>query len=129
MHAYIHACMLVHTYDVYDVSCVQALECFLHVVPTPPAPRTAADVWLQVGHVYELQAQYEQAMEAYSKGTTENPNHAKLLQHIAWLRLLDSPFLRCASASSTHARVCARACVYLCVCMYTSLSLSLYIYM
>ena len=30
-----------------------------------PAPRTGADVWLQIGHIYELQKDYDKAMEAY----------------------------------------------------------------
>ena len=55
-------------HELHKYSNKQALECFLHIVNTPPAPRTAADVYLQVGHVHELQNQYDQAMDAYTKG-------------------------------------------------------------
>ena len=63
-----YVCMYVYIF-VYIYP--QALECFLHIVNTPPAPRTAADVYLQVGHVHELQNQYDQAMEAYTKGAND----------------------------------------------------------
>jgi hypothetical protein len=42
-----------------------------------PAPRTGADVWLQMGHIYELQKDYDKAMEAYQARThTRTRTHA-----------------------------------------------------
>ena len=51
---------------------IQSLECFSCIVTCPPAPRTAADVWLQIGHIYELQQQYDKAMEAYQVSCCDN---------------------------------------------------------
>lgn len=70
----------------------QSLECFVLIVNNPPPPRTPADVWLHIGHIYELQQQYDKAMDAYQNGMQDNANNPKLLQHIAWLRLQDCPF-------------------------------------
>ncbi|KAJ1489147.1 hypothetical protein T484DRAFT_3534865 [Baffinella frigidus] len=70
----------------------QSLECFALIVNNPPPPRTAADVWLHIGHIYELQQLYDKAMESYQNGMQDNANNPKLLQHIAWLRLQDCPF-------------------------------------
>lgn len=32
----------------------QSLECFGHILQSPPTPLTEADIWFQIGHVYEL---------------------------------------------------------------------------
>ncbi len=60
-----------------------------------PPPRTSADVWLQIGHIHELQKNFAVALEGYQNGLKEDSNHAKLMQHIAWLKLQDTPFQVC----------------------------------
>ena len=70
----------------------QSLQCFQSVINSPPPPRTTADVWLQIGHLHELQKNFTSAIEGYQSGLRLDPNHPKLMQHIAWVMLQDTPF-------------------------------------
>ena len=52
---------------------------------TPPAPLTQADIYFQIGHVHELQKDFNQAKQSYERVLQVNPNHAKVLQQLGWL--------------------------------------------
>lgn len=62
-----------------------ALECFGHILHNPPAPLTEADIWFQVGHVYELKKSFVPAKKSYERVLQTNPSHPKVLQQLGWL--------------------------------------------
>lgn len=49
------------------------------------ALRSLSELWFQIGHTHELQANYGEAKEAYSTVLTYDPTHAKVLQKLGWL--------------------------------------------
>lgn len=80
----------------------ESLECFDHILRNPPSPLAHADIWFQIGHVFEQQKnvrtpltylrsrlmcpiQYEQAKDAYERVVEASPGHAKVLQQLGWL--------------------------------------------
>lgn len=82
----------------------ESLECFDRILRNPPNPLAHADIWFQIGHVYEQQHdvsscfvsltrivvaylafQHVRAREAYERVVQDNPGHAKVLQQLGWL--------------------------------------------
>ena len=83
----------------------ESLECFDRILRNPPNPLAHADIWFQIGHVYEQQHdvshsissrflaivdpylpfQHVRAREAYERVVADNPGHAKVLQQLGWL--------------------------------------------
>lgn len=82
----------------------ESLECFDRILRNPPSPLAHADIWFQIGHVFEQQRdvratpllantigwtdrlpQHVRARDAYERVVQENPNHAKVLQQLGWL--------------------------------------------
>ncbi|KAF6765927.1 TPR-containing protein Mql1 [Ephemerocybe angulata] len=59
-----------------------SLSCFDRILRNPPNPLAHADIWFQIGHVYEQQ---KDSKDAYERVVLENPNHAKVLQQLGWL--------------------------------------------
>uniref|UniRef100_A0A7S3ED52 UDP-N-acetylglucosamine--peptide N-acetylglucosaminyltransferase SPINDLY n=1 Tax=Rhodosorus marinus TaxID=101924 RepID=A0A7S3ED52_9RHOD len=69
-----------------------ALDCLNRVITmlgtadeSQPPPLSRADTLFLIGHVYELQGDTEQAMEAYQASLQVNPKTTKVLQQYAWL--------------------------------------------
>lgn len=62
-----------------------SLQCFRYILASPPKPLREVDIWFQIGNVFELQKDHNQAKDAYDRVLKENPNHAKVLQQLAWL--------------------------------------------
>ena len=79
-----------------------SLTCFDRILRNPPSPLAHADIWFQIGHVYEQQkdvsdhtciilthltfgSQHERAKDAYERVVADNPSHAKVLQQLGWL--------------------------------------------
>ena len=58
------------------------LQLFQAVLENTPSNIAKEEVWLQLGHAYELQKQSERAKEAYEKALAVNPSHAKVLQQL-----------------------------------------------
>jgi glucose repression mediator protein len=85
----------------------ESLRCFDRILRNPPSPLANADIWFQIGHVYEQQGdvsvcpsecrqylisiQHVRAREAYERVVAENPVHAKVLQQLGWLYHQDGP--------------------------------------
>ncbi|KAF9224085.1 hypothetical protein BS17DRAFT_808373 [Gyrodon lividus] len=44
-----------------------------------------ADMWFQIGHMYEQQKDHVRAKDAYERVVADNPGHAKVLQQLGWL--------------------------------------------
>ncbi|PPQ66769.1 hypothetical protein CVT26_009755 [Gymnopilus dilepis] len=63
----------------------ESLDCFDHILRNPPSPLAHADIWFQIGHVFEQQKNYLRAKEAYERVVEANPGHAKVLQQLGWL--------------------------------------------
>ncbi|KDR84740.1 hypothetical protein GALMADRAFT_233056 [Galerina marginata CBS 339.88] len=63
----------------------ESLECFDHILRNPPSPLAHADIWFQIGHVFEQQKNHLQAKDAYERVVEANPGHAKVLQQLGWL--------------------------------------------
>lgn len=80
----------------------ESLECFDRILRNPPNPLAYADIWFQIGHVYEQQRdvrvsfnidftyiltllQHVRARDAYERVVRDNPGHAKVLQQLGWL--------------------------------------------
>ena len=83
----------------------ESLDCFDRILRNPPSPLAHADIWFQIGHVFEQQRdvrifiqssggvpiltlirlQHVRARDAYERVVQENPNHAKVLQQLGWL--------------------------------------------
>ncbi|KAF9066562.1 hypothetical protein BDP27DRAFT_1423703 [Rhodocollybia butyracea] len=62
-----------------------SLACFDRILRNPPSPLAHADIWFQIGHVYEQQKDHVQAKDAYERVVADNPVHAKVLQQLGWL--------------------------------------------
>jgi len=84
-----------------------SLQCFDRILRNPPSPLAHADIWFQIGHVYEQQKdisssppfptplniglnsdslfQHPQAKDAYEHVVVDNPGHTKVLQQLGWL--------------------------------------------
>ncbi|ETW87651.1 hypothetical protein HETIRDRAFT_246092, partial [Heterobasidion irregulare TC 32-1] len=62
-----------------------SLRCFDRILRNPPSPLANADIWFQIGHVYEQQGDHVRARDAYERVVAENPVHAKVLQQLGWL--------------------------------------------
>ncbi|KAF9560195.1 TPR-like protein [Agrocybe pediades] len=63
----------------------ESLDCFDHILRNPPSPLAHADIWFQIGHVFEQQKNHVQAKDAYERVVEANPGHAKVLQQLGWL--------------------------------------------
>ncbi|KAL0945563.1 hypothetical protein HGRIS_014724 [Hohenbuehelia grisea] len=63
----------------------ESLACFEQILRTPPSPLAHADIWFQIGHVYEQQKDHVRAKDAYERVVADNPSHAKVLQQLGWL--------------------------------------------
>jgi general transcriptional corepressor CYC8 len=79
----------------------ESLDCFDRILRNPPSPLAHADIWFQIGHVFEQQkdvscishrianrlnpSQYHRAKDAYERVVIDNPSHAKVLQQLGWL--------------------------------------------
>ncbi|KAH9487170.1 General transcriptional corepressor ssn6 [Psilocybe cubensis] len=63
----------------------ESLECFDRILRNPPSPLAHADIWFQIGHVFEQQKNHVQAKDAYERVVEANPGHAKVLQQLGWL--------------------------------------------
>lgn len=80
-----------------------SLSCFDRILRNPPSPLAHADIWFQIGHVYEQQKdvsslairsvvlhthlplKHGRAKDAYERVVADNPMHAKVLQQLGWL--------------------------------------------
>ena len=80
-----------------------SLACFDRILRNPPSPLAHADIWFQIGHVFEQQknvsrlpcqclplfifivCQHRRARDAYERVVEANPQHAKVLQQLGWL--------------------------------------------
>ncbi|KIK99211.1 hypothetical protein PAXRUDRAFT_60561, partial [Paxillus rubicundulus Ve08.2h10] len=70
-----------------------SLACFDRILRNPPSPLAHADIWFQIGHVYEQQKDaspscplpHVHAKDAYERVIAHNPDHAKVLQQLGWL--------------------------------------------
>ncbi|KAF5392441.1 hypothetical protein D9757_002108 [Collybiopsis confluens] len=62
-----------------------SLTCFDRILRNPPSPLAHADIWFQIGHVYEQQKDHVRAKDAYERVVADNPVHAKVLQQLGWL--------------------------------------------
>ena len=81
-----------------------SLTCFDRILRNPPSPLAHADIWFQIGHVFEQQKdvsgiyfyfapyiyitfanQHLRAKDAYERVVEANPGHAKVLQQLGWL--------------------------------------------
>jgi glucose repression mediator protein len=62
-----------------------SLACFDRILRNPPSPLAHADIWFQIGHVYEQQKDHVRAKDAYERVVADNPGHAKVLQQLGWL--------------------------------------------
>ncbi|KAJ4485474.1 TPR-like protein [Lentinula aciculospora] len=62
-----------------------SLACFDRILRNPPSPLAHADIWFQIGHVYEQQKDHVKAKDAYERVVADNPVHAKVLQQLGWL--------------------------------------------
>ncbi|ESK98128.1 transcriptional corepressor [Moniliophthora roreri MCA 2997] len=62
-----------------------SLVCFDRILRNPPSPLAHADIWFQIGHVYEQQKDHVRAKDAYERVVADNPGHAKVLQQLGWL--------------------------------------------
>lgn len=62
-----------------------AIHCFDNILRNPPSPLAHADIWFQIGHVYEQQKDLVRAKDAYEKVVLDSPMHAKVLQQLGWL--------------------------------------------
>ncbi|KAF9529472.1 hypothetical protein CPB83DRAFT_790062 [Crepidotus variabilis] len=63
----------------------ESLQCFDRILRNPPSPLAHADIWFQIGHVYEQQKNHLRARDAYERVVEANPAHAKVLQQLGWL--------------------------------------------
>ncbi|KAF9457460.1 hypothetical protein BDZ94DRAFT_1292387 [Collybia nuda] len=63
----------------------ESLACFDRILRSPPSPLAHADIWFQIGHVYEQQKDHVRAKDAYERVVADNPGHAKVLQQLGWL--------------------------------------------
>ncbi|KAF5377270.1 hypothetical protein D9615_006427 [Tricholomella constricta] len=63
----------------------ESLACFDRILRSPPSPLAHADIWFQIGHVYEQQKDHARAKDAYERVVADNPGHAKVLQQLGWL--------------------------------------------
>jgi len=63
----------------------QSLKRFQTILDCPPAPLGQADIWFQIGHVYELTKEFTLAKDAYERVLKIAPQHAKVLQQLGWL--------------------------------------------
>ncbi|KAG5654344.1 hypothetical protein H0H81_004298 [Sphagnurus paluster] len=63
----------------------ESLACFDRILRSPPSPLAHADIWFQIGHVYEQQKDHASAKDAYERVVADNPGHAKVLQQLGWL--------------------------------------------
>lgn len=63
----------------------ESLECFRHVLPSPPYPLLETDILFQIGHTYEQSHEYDQARETYEQVLAANSTHAKVLQQLGGL--------------------------------------------
>lgn len=79
------------------------MTCFDRILRNPPSPLAHADIWFQIGHVFEQQKdvsliyiyillpwvtitnQHLRAKDAYERVVEANPGHAKVLQQLGWL--------------------------------------------
>ncbi|EIM83322.1 TPR-like protein [Stereum hirsutum FP-91666 SS1] len=68
-----------------------SLRCFDRILRNPPSPLAHADIWFQIGHVYEQQGDHRRAKESYERVVQENDHHAKVLQQLGWLYHQDGP--------------------------------------
>ncbi|KAF8168352.1 hypothetical protein B0H34DRAFT_56825 [Crassisporium funariophilum] len=62
-----------------------SLSCFDRILRNPPSPLAHADIWFQIGHVFEQQKNHVRAKDAYERVVEANPSHAKVLQQLGWL--------------------------------------------
>ncbi|CAA7264679.1 unnamed protein product [Cyclocybe aegerita] len=62
-----------------------SLTCFDRILRNPPSPLAHADIWFQIGHVFEQQKNHARAKDAYERVVDANPGHAKVLQQLGWL--------------------------------------------
>ncbi|KIM57902.1 hypothetical protein SCLCIDRAFT_129306, partial [Scleroderma citrinum Foug A] len=63
----------------------ESLSYFDRILHNPPSPLAHADIWFQIGHVYEQQKDYLCAKDAYERVIADNLTHAKVLQQLGWL--------------------------------------------
>ncbi|KAJ7293912.1 TPR-like protein [Mycena rebaudengoi] len=68
-----------------EILTTDSLGCFDRILRNPPSPLAHADIWFQIGHVYEQQKDHVSAKDAYERVVTDNPSHAKVLQQLGWL--------------------------------------------
>ncbi|KAH8109038.1 hypothetical protein DFH11DRAFT_1731451 [Phellopilus nigrolimitatus] len=70
---------------------MESLECFDCILRNPPSPLAHADIWFQVGHVYEQQKDPARANVAYERVVQENPSHAKDVHPTAYASAAGPP--------------------------------------
>ncbi|KAF7300373.1 Transcriptional corepressor [Mycena chlorophos] len=66
----------------------ESLNCFDRILRNPPNPLAHADIWFQIGHVYEQQKDLpvrRARKTLHERVVQDNPGHAKVLQQLGWL--------------------------------------------
>ena len=69
-------------------------QCFEYILEAPPEPLTVANIWTQIGYVYEILGDYVKAREAFEHVLREEPDSSKVLLQLGFIHSIPQTRIR-----------------------------------
>lgn len=70
------------------------VQCFEYILSTPPEPLTTANIYTQIGYVYEISGDYFKARDAFEMVLQEEPENTKVLLQMGFIHSIPQSRLR-----------------------------------
>jgi general transcriptional corepressor CYC8 len=69
-------------------------QCFEYILDTPPDPLSTANIYTQIGYVYEISGDYVKARDSFEMVLREEPANTKVLLQLGFIHSIPQSPIR-----------------------------------